>query len=389
MMESHHDLTLNFRHERIDSKPPSAHLAFCLTTDLTGNGRDDVIIGGAGHKYKGKRFLIEAKESNIPTFDSLRARLGIGEMNLFWYENPGWKRHDMAIVNGLEVGAALGDVNGNGRIDVIAGQGIHQNDVYWFEHPQDPRDQWERHLVTDSFEKYHDLAFGDVDDDGEAEVIGLSQESETIFYYDIPQDPSASPWPRGCQHIIAEDLRREGVQIVDVDGDGHTELIAGPSVFSYDGNGWEREDIATGWDDTRVAVADLDGDGDLEIVLAEGDSPYHGTHPGRVAWFDPPDWEVTILREDFFCPHSLQVADFTGNGHLDLYVGEMGLGENDDPEHVIFVNQGDGPVEEHVIDQGIPTHEAKATDLTGNGLPDIVGKSYGPDHHVDVWYNEG
>lgn len=28
-------------------------------------------------------------------------------------------------------------------------------------------------------------------------------------------------------------------------------------------------------------------------------------------------------------------------------------------------------------------------DLTGNGRPDVAGKSCGTNHHVDVWYNEG
>ena len=27
-------------------------------------------------------------------------------------------------------------------------------------------------------------------------------------------------------------------------------------------------------------------------------------------------------------------------------------------------------------------------DLTGNGLPDIIGKPYHPERHIDVWLNE-
>lgn len=39
-------------------------------------------------------------------------------------------------------------------------------------------------------------------------------------------------------------------------------------------------------------------------------------------------------------------------------------------------------------DQCIATHEATVGDLTGNGLPDIVGKPYVPPYHIDVWFNE-
>lgn len=163
------------------------------------------------------------------------------ETNLLCYENPGFERHDVAVVPYLDVGAAVGDITGNGQPDIVAGQGVGHNDVYWFETAGDPREPWTRHLLTDAFETYHDL----------------------------------------------------------------------------------------------------------------------------------------------------EVADFSGNDWPDIYVAEMGLDKSDRPEHYLFLNQGDGEVEERTLATDIATHEAKATDLTGNGRPDVVGKSYGPDHHVDVWYNQG
>jgi len=155
-------------------------------------------------------------------------------------------------------------------MDVVAGQGIHHHAVYWFEQPADPRDKWRRHLVTDAFEKYHDVHVADVDGDGDQEVIGLSQESGVIFYYDIPADPHQSPWPDDHRHIIDDDTSVEGVDVVDIDGDGDPEVLAGTSIYSLHDGEWVREDIVTGWDDTRIAVGDLDSDGDPEIVLSEG-----------------------------------------------------------------------------------------------------------------------
>lgn len=399
---------MDFRHERIDDDPPCGRLGICRTTDLTGNGRQDVIVGGLGDPWLVQLPFI-GKRLNLRHLPVTRQAIAQLQPNIFWYENPGWTRHRLSTTARYVFGNALGDVNGNGRLDLLVGQGIGRRNVYWLEQPADPRESWEMHLVAADFEKYHDLAFGDVDNDGEPELIGLSQESETVFYYDIPEDPYREPWPPECLHVIATDVNIEGLEIVDIDSDGRREVIAGTSVFRQEdsvaadpvskrvvadgtgagktSDGWVREEITTGWDWTRVAVADLDADGDLEVVFTEGDSPLLGTRPGRVGWFDPPDWKPHILRDDMYCPHTVQVADFDGSGRPDIYVAEMGHGGHDDPEHVIFRNCGDEFEEERVA-HGIPTHEAKAADLTGNGRPDIVGKSYGSPAHVDVWYNE-
>ena len=380
---------VDFKHELIDGRPPCAKLGFCLTADLTGNGRKDVIVGGYGDSFPGKDVIWQAERLGVPT-GLLRSAVGLTESNLFWYENPGFERHEISFTPALDVGAAVGDLTGDGRPNIVAGQGINNNGVYWFEPDGDPRNAWTRHLITDRFEKYHDLLVTDVDDDGDPELVGLSQESETVFYYDVPSSPQESPWSDEHLHVVDEGRELEGAAVTDIDNDGRSELIAGPNVYHRDpdaATGWRRETIVSGWDNTRVAIADVDGDGDPEVILSEGDSPHLGTHPGRVAWFDPPDWEQTVLKDDLFCPHTLEVGDFTGDGRPDLYVAEMGLGKHDEPRHFLFMNRGDGEFEEQTVSTGIETHEAKAVDLTGDGRPDIAGKSYSPDHHVDIWYN--
>ncbi|HUW81816.1 MAG TPA: VCBS repeat-containing protein [Phycisphaerae bacterium] len=349
--------SLKFRHEVIDADPPGCLHDITLIADVNGNGRNDIIIGGKS-----------------------------GEVTLFWYENPSWRRHDMASAPNLEAGGVVVDITGNGRLDVVAGQQLDGRHVFWFENPPDPTQPWPTRVIEDRFEKYHDQAVGDVDGDGEPEIVMLSQKSGVLLYYDIPPDPRVSPWPRECSHLMAEGMVDvEGLRIVDIDGDGQIEVLAGPNILRPTGAGglWRAESFASDFVKSRVAVADLDGDGRLEIVLCEGES-----HPGRLAWCAPPDWRPRILRDDLFHPHSLEIADFNGDGRPDIFVAEMGLGKNPDPKMMIYRNLGGGKFEEVVIQHGIPTHEAKVGDLTGNGRPDIVGKPYDPERHIDVWFNE-
>lgn len=347
---------LRFRHEVIDPDPPGSLHDIVLLADINGDGRREVVIGGKK-----------------------------GPPNLFWYENPSWRRHDMAEAHDLEAGGAVMDINRDGRPDIIVGQQWGGPELYWFENPPDPRQPWPRHLIENRFNKYHDQAVGDVDNDGEDELLVISQKAGVLVYYDIPDDPYQEPWPRVCCHLIAQlpDDRIEGLCIVDIDGDGRNEVLAGPNIYCQAGRSrWEVRPFAPGYILTRTAVADLSGSGQLDVVLCEGES-----HPGRLAICSPPQREPRLLRDDLFHPHSLEIADFDGDGLPDIFVAEMGLGLNPDPRMFVYRNCGDGRFEEVLIGQGIPTHEAKVADMDGDGLPDIVGKPYNPQTHVDAWFN--
>ena len=361
---------MEFRHEPLDEEPPNTQHMICLATDLTGNGRDDVVVGARN-----------------------------GEPSLYWYENPGWERHDIVDVPGLEAGGAFADVTGNGRLDILAGGHVGQHEAYWFEQPEDPREEWDVHVICNDYHKYHDQAFADVDDDGDPEVVLLSQYSEVICYYDVPDDPRDGPWNRKNRHVVAAGRGDvEGIQVLDVDGDGRTELVAGRHVFHRQddaGDLWEAERVAPDWEDERVRVLaeDVDGDGEIELILAECELPALGArhdiyHDGRLGVCSAPDWEPEVLRDDLHCPHSLQVADFDGDGHLDVYVAESDYGGNENPRHFVLENNGDGTFEHHLVHEGTGTHEAKLADLTGDGTLDVVGKNDTDPGHVDLWYNE-
>jgi len=352
---------MKFRHTIPDPDPPGSLHDLLLLTDLTGNGLPDVIIGG-------KR----------------------GDSALFWYENTGpdqpWPRHDLGAAEYLEPSGALLDVNGNGRLDLIAGQGSGYHELYWFEQPTNPRQPWTRHLIEDRFDKYHDQIVGDVDGDGEQELVIFSQNSGVLGYYDLPADPAAGPWHDEF-HLIADDVHdHEGLALADLDSSGRLAIIAGPHIYRRcccTPGDWHREPVAPGMKMTRVAVADLNSDAWPDIILCEGES-----NPATLLWFQAPRWRPHLLADNLFHPHSLQIADFSGNGLPDILVGEMGLGENPNPRLIIYRNLGDCEFEPVVISEGIATHEAKVVDLTGNGRPDIISKDYAEQGRVDIWWNE-
>jgi len=361
---------MQFRHERIDDNPPCSRQMICQPTDLTGNGMADVVVGG-----------------------------NEDEPRIYWYENPGWERHEIASGTAMCPGAALGDVTGNGRLDLVVGGPWGGHEVHWYEQPADPRDSWTEHGVCNDFHKYHDQAHADVDDDGEPEVLLVSQNAEVVCYYDVPEDPRDGWWPRTNRTFVGAGVGdAEGIQVLDVDDDGRTEVVVGRRIFHRqddEGREWEAQRVAPDWEDERVRVvaSDLDGDGDPELVLAECELPSLGArhgidHDGRLGICSAPDWEPAVLRDNLHCPHSLQVADLSGNGRPDVYVAESDYGGHDNPQHFVLENLGDGEFEQHLVHEGTPTHQAKVVDLTGDGSFDVVGKDDTDSSHVDAWYNE-
>jgi hypothetical protein len=92
------------------------------------------------------------------------------------------------------------------------------------------------------------------------------------------------------------------------------------------------------------------------------------------------------------------VADFDGDGDIDVFVGEMEhLGVRPDRWYIWENASGDGSrfVERIIFDAKLGTHEAVAGDVDGDGDIDLVGKLWRPirenanggRNHVDLLEN--
>jgi hypothetical protein len=295
-----------------------------------------------------------------------------------------WEHHLLDdTFDRVEAGGALADLDGDGDLDLVAGGDWKGNIIYWWECPDDPTQPWtHREIFRMPKTQSHDQMIADIDGDGRPEVYFWNQGSQTLFYALVPDDPKVSPWLN--VYPIATGVHEEGLCFSDVDLDGRLELIAGLSWYrvpkSPDGK-WERHEFAKGYVSPKSVTADFDDDGRPEIVISEGDASLNGREYGRCVMFkcgnDPEAmWESHVLHDRLLEPHSLQVADFDGDGHPDLFVGEMGLPNGNHPHPLaqrIFLSRGCN-MEEHIIDKGVGTHEAKV--ITINGKVGIVGKPY-------------
>lgn len=121
-------------------------------------------------------------------------------------------------------------------------------------------------------------------------------------------------------------LDGSGVALGDIDGDGWCDIflshIDGPNALYRNLGGWRFQNVtaaagveAPDWNSTGAAFVDLDGDGHLDLVLnglGRGTAVYRNNGKG--------EFHQTHLLNPGSAATSLAFADFDGDGFVDLYV---------------------------------------------------------------------
>ena len=97
-----------------------------------------------------------------------------------WYERPAgdplakpWKLHGETALQSASSPFLVVDVNGDGRNDLVWGKG-HDYGVYWREQgapKPDGTTTWTEHLIDKSWSQAHSMTWADLDGDGRGELI--------------------------------------------------------------------------------------------------------------------------------------------------------------------------------------------------------------------------
>jgi len=162
----------------------------------------------------------------------------------------------------------LRDINSDGAMDILA---FHRDDfnLVWYEN--DGNQVFTEHLVLDSPNRGR-LASGDLDDDGDVDIVFVSTDSNPTLPIAWFENDGAENF---TQHDIAASStgRLYTADIADLDGDQDMDILAGGYWFENDGeqNFGEAPLGGLGLDANQYAngihAADLDGDDDLDLVV--------------------------------------------------------------------------------------------------------------------------
>lgn len=307
----------------------------------------------------------------------------------------GWTRYVIDDTHQRpEAGGAHADIDGDGDLDLVFGGDAGSNQIWWWENPCpdfDPNRPWIRRLVKDSGgSKHHDQLFGDFDGDGRLELASWNQGAKRLLLFEVPDDPRHSgPWPATEIYAWDQGVEREGMAVADLNGDGKVEIVGGGHWFEHTGGANFTPHLIDGaMFFTRAAAGQLKEGGWAEVAFVPGDAD------GPLKWYETEDgrtWTAHTLVERVIHGHSLHVADVDGDGHLDLWCGEMHTpGHGDQATAWVFRGDGQGHFQPVEVSRGLGYHEARVADLDGDGDVDVLVKPYTAGApRVDVLLNEG
>ena len=313
------------------------------------------------------------------------------------------------------------DLNGDKRIDLIrqSGHGTPTSAVY-----NDPENPGHFGPVQEIYKgSPYFISTGDLNQDGRLDLVISENDLDVVIYNEGVGDDGRSVWSKGTPFtfIHGEDDRFAGNSVIaDLDGDGWNDVIitdVDPEIESYDrrthiyhNRGGEKGGVASlveerekaegGWigavgleeDDLRgahdAAVFDVDGDGRQDLVL----SRLGGTDVWRQvdADYTPTVTQFRAVEGAFPPPNEwtegIAFGDADQDGDLDVFLarGEGWGNPGRKHQNALFINKLDEDQPFRFVDESV-----ERLGYSESHARDVVTADVNGDGYIDALYVNG
>lgn len=321
--------------------------------------------------------------------------LSVRSPEVYWYENPDWRRHLLVSdVAPAAVGAAV-DAAADGVARIVLLTGFHRDDfaknageLVFLKTGEAAGDAPPAHVFVRE-PAAHRAQFGDIDGDGDRELVvaplsgegggpPIDSSAATPLVYFDPPDPT--------RHVINAGLSGtvHGLTLVRWDGDERDDVLTAglDGVFLHqivrdqsDAPEWRSHRLTPGRAGDKNGRP---GAGDIRVGKLKSGERFLATiesvHGGEVATYRADRagvWRRFQIDEGFALAHAIAVADFDGDGGDEIIIGDS-RGEGGVFLYEFGPKGGRHGWRRRQIDQAMAAGACEPADFDGDGRLDLA-----------------
>ncbi|MBX7131579.1 MAG: hypothetical protein K1X67_02760 [Fimbriimonadaceae bacterium] len=307
-----------------------------------------------------------------------------------WYEAPKWKAHDIAPFQIVDPKKAwsncfhtwAADLNKDGWTDQIL-IGMPGEKATWRENPRGADRPWREHLIWRSAGNESPL-YEDLFGNGQKVLIMAYDDSHLAWF-----EPAVDPYAEWMCHDVSE-LKGAGSQryshglgVGDLDGNGSNEIVTTAGYYVAPKNPrkerWTFVNAELGPDCAQMLVVDVNADKKPDLLTTSA-------HARGAWWFEALEtrFKRTVIDETISVTHAAVLAPFGKGKTVNLITGKRkwghppGVDVGSEEAHWLVRYEPQRTAAgvkwvRHMIDEdsGVGT-QLVATDVNGDGLVDIV-----------------
>ncbi|WP_020403467.1 FG-GAP-like repeat-containing protein [Gracilimonas tropica] len=345
------------------------------------NSSDEIVTTTADSPRK----ILPVDINGDGDIDLLSANNNDNKVSLF--SNDGSQNFSESTVGyedgGLPSDVDAGDINADGHIDVVSIL-LGSEKVVWYENNGTTNPAFTSHDIGTGIQNVRAVATGDLNNDGDLDVVVVSNGRVHWF------DNDGSTTPTFTQTTINSHSGTRNVFLADIDNDSDLDILTASSstntLFWYENDGsvnpsFTENSMSTTGSLMFVGSADLDNDGDIDIYASD-------LFNNNIYWYENdglanPSFTERLLNSGIYRVGDVNAGDFNADGEIDLIAGaNSNAGE-------IFWLENDGSATPSFSSKLISNSSdlvssVQVSDIDGDGDLDIVSASQNDDRIA--WY---
>lgn len=298
------------------------------------------------------KFSVQFKKHTL-TRDFISEGVAVGDINkdgkidiiagAYWFEAPDWTPHEIFPGETFDPAEEYSnsmhnlamDVNLDGWLDLVL-IGFPGSQAAWYENPKNKEGHWKRHHIYELVGAGNESpGFVDVDGDGRLDLLVADSNKKQMIWLRAPKAEGATDWEKFTISEVGApgtDIFSHGLGLGDINSDGNPDVIIKEGWWEAPDDpeqpGWTFHEADLGEDCSHMHVLDVNGDSYNDVISASA-------HRYGIWWYEQGrdaggnrTWKRHEISSSFSQTHASAMTDLNSDNHPDLVTGKRYFAHN-------------------------------------------------------------